>query len=143
MVRGEEWRSSTEDRRDAGFFLEFLFQKPSDLPSVPALWMDEMPVKRQIAGIELSRIEVFSFGTVNGKVEDGQIQKADPVLGYAQYLRHGVIGKGMNNYDTIFSILAESGFNGWMSIEDGLNGLDDMRESVLFLQHMRDKYYKR
>lgn len=72
-----------------------------------------------------------------------QIQKGDPVIGYAQYLRHGVIGKGMNNYDSIFSILAESGFNGWMSIEDGLNGLDEMRESVLFLQHMRDKYYKR
>jgi len=71
-----------------------------------------------------------------------QLQKADSTLGYAQYLSHGVIGKGLNNYDRIFSILAESGYNGWVSIEDGVKGLDEIKESVLFLQRMVDKYYK-
>ena len=40
----------------------------------------------------------------------------------------------MNDYDTIFSILHSVGFNSWISIEDGVNGMDELRESVSFLQ---------
>ncbi len=40
-------------------------------------------------------------------------------LGYASVLAHGVIGRGLNDYDRIFSTLAAGGFNGWISIEDG------------------------
>jgi sugar phosphate isomerase/epimerase len=75
-------------------------------------------------------------------VSTEQIQKADAILGYASYLRHGVIGKGLNDYDRIFSILARSQFNGWVSIEDGLKGLDEIGESAAFLRRMRDKYFK-
>jgi sugar phosphate isomerase/epimerase len=52
-----------------------------------------------------------------------------------------VIGKGLNDYDKIFSILSRSGFNGWVSIEDGVNGLNEIKESLTFLKQMRDKYY--
>lgn len=54
--------------------------------------------------------------------------------GYSEALAHGVIGKGMNDYDAIFSELRSVHFRGWISIEDGVNGLGDLRESVIFLK---------
>jgi sugar phosphate isomerase/epimerase len=58
----------------------------------------------------------------------------DPLYGYAKTIQHGVIGKGLNNYDTIFSILKDAGFDGWISIEDGMNGMDELRQSAEFLK---------
>jgi sugar phosphate isomerase/epimerase len=69
-------------------------------------------------------------------------EQSSPSMGYSEYLSHGVIGKGLNDYDKIFSILSKSGFDGWVSIEDGVNGLDEIKESLVFLKHMRDKYYR-
>ena len=44
-----------------------------------------------------------------------ELRKADGTLGYSPNLRHGVTGKGLNDYDTIFRILAERGYSGWVS----------------------------
>ena len=68
----------------------------------------------------------------SGTLED--LKQQDGTAGYAQNLKHGVIGKGLNNYDKIFSILQAQGFDSWISIEDGMNGLDELRESVQFLR---------
>jgi len=54
--------------------------------------------------------------------------------GYAQRLRHGTIGRGLNDYDAIFRELRSVGFNGWVSIEDGVDGMDQLAESVRFLR---------
>ena len=70
-----------------------------------------------------------------------RIEQSDQRMGYSEYLSHGVIGKGLNDYDKIFSILSQSRFDGWVSIEDGVNGLGEIKESIIFLQRMRDKYY--
>jgi sugar phosphate isomerase/epimerase len=67
-----------------------------------------------------------------GTLED--LRKADGVEGYARQLRHGVIGEGLNDYDRIFGSLKGVGFDGWISIEDGLDGLDQLRRSVAFLK---------
>ncbi len=64
MVRGEEGRVPPEDRRDRGFFLEFLLQKPPDLPPVPALRVGERPVERQIPVVELPGVEGLRLGGV-------------------------------------------------------------------------------
>ncbi len=69
------------------------------------------------------------------------LRQDDGSIGYSPDLQHGVTGKGLNDYDTIFSILSEAGYNGWVSIEDGMNGLDEMRESIEFLKIMRDKHF--
>jgi sugar phosphate isomerase/epimerase len=69
---------------------------------------------------------------ISGTIED--LKNQDGSLGYAKNLRHGVIGKGLNDYDVIFSTLREEGFDGWISIEDGENGMDELRESVRFLR---------
>lgn len=52
-------------------------------------------------------------------------------------LIHGVTGRGLINYDRVFAILREVGFDGWISIEDGVNGLGEIAESARFLRgHM-------
>jgi sugar phosphate isomerase/epimerase len=65
-----------------------------------------------------------------------ELRAQEDAVGYAAILRHGEIGTGMNNYPTIFRILGETGFAGWISIEDGMNGLDEIRRSAEFLRRM-------
>lgn len=69
------------------------------------------------------------------------LRQSDGTLGYSPNLRHGVIGRGLNDYDKIFSILAGVGYRGWVSIEDGMNGMDEMQASAEFLKKMREKYF--
>ncbi|HJQ26320.1 MAG TPA: sugar phosphate isomerase/epimerase family protein [Blastocatellia bacterium] len=68
----------------------------------------------------------------SGTLED--LKQHEGSMGYAKGLKHGVIGKGLNDYDAIFSTLRAEGFDGWISIEDGENGMDELRESVRFLR---------
>lgn len=57
------------------------------------------------------------------------------VEGYAKRLRHGEIGKGLNDYDAIFSQLKVAGFaDNWISIEDGVEGIDQLARSADFLR---------
>jgi len=55
-------------------------------------------------------------------------------VGYAAILRHGEIGTGLNDFPAIFRVLREAGFDGWVSIEDGMNGLEELRCSVAYLR---------
>ncbi|MGB5205360.1 sugar phosphate isomerase/epimerase family protein [Eudoraea sp.] len=61
-------------------------------------------------------------------------KEEDGVLGYAKRLRHGEIGKGLNDYDAIFTELKRANFDGWISIEDGVDGMDQLERSVAFLR---------
>jgi len=70
-----------------------------------------------------------------------ELRGSDGTLGYSPNLRHGVTGKGLNDYDAIFRILAEHRYQGWVSIEDGMNGMDEMAESLAFLRRMSAKYF--
>lgn len=69
------------------------------------------------------------------------LKQSDGTIGYSESLRHGVTGQGLNDYDAIFTILAKHNFSGWISIEDGMNGLDEMKESLEFLHRMVAHYY--
>ena len=69
------------------------------------------------------------------------LRQSDGTLGYSPQLRHGITGQGLNDYDAIFEILASRNFDGWISIEDGMNGLDEMMESLAFLRLMVRKYF--
>lgn len=69
------------------------------------------------------------------------LTQSDGTIGYSESLQHGVTGEGLNDYDTIFTILAEQNYSGWISIEDGMNGLDEMRRSLEFLHRMVEKYF--
>ena len=65
-----------------------------------------------------------------------ELRQTDGTLGYSANLRHGVTGQGLNDYDAIFGILAEHHYQGWVSIEDGMNGMEEMAESLAFLRRM-------
>lgn len=69
------------------------------------------------------------------------LRQSDGTLGYSPALKHGVTGRGLNDYPTIFRILAANGYRGWISIEDGMNGMDEMRESLAFLRKMTALYF--
>ncbi len=70
------------------------------------------------------------------------MRQADGTLGYPQGLKHGVTGQGLNDYDQIFQILKSVNYQGWVSIEDGMNGMEEMIESIDFLKRMRAKYFE-
>ncbi|HEV7213943.1 MAG TPA: sugar phosphate isomerase/epimerase family protein [Chloroflexota bacterium] len=63
-----------------------------------------------------------------------ELRRQEDSTGYASILQHGEVGKGLNDYDTIFKTLATAGFRGWVSIEDGMNGIDELRRSAQFLR---------
>ncbi|MDE2859177.1 MAG: sugar phosphate isomerase/epimerase [Chloroflexota bacterium] len=69
------------------------------------------------------------------------LRESDGSVGYFEGLQHGVTGQGLNDYDMIFQILSDVGYTGWVSIEDGMNGMDEMRASIDFLHKMRQKYF--
>jgi sugar phosphate isomerase/epimerase len=65
----------------------------------------------------------------------------DGSTGYSTALRHGETGKGLNDYDAIFRLLAEVNYSGWISTEAGMEGLDEIRRSVDFLKAKRAEYF--
>ncbi|MCC5936614.1 MAG: TIM barrel protein [Lunatimonas sp.] len=69
----------------------------------------------------------------SGTIEDLRKEEGGAV-GYAKRLSHGEIGKGLNDYDAIFTELKRVGFDSWISIEDGVDGMDQLERSVAFLQ---------
>ncbi|HYE18552.1 MAG TPA: sugar phosphate isomerase/epimerase family protein [Tepidisphaeraceae bacterium] len=82
----------------------------------------------------------------SGTIDD--LRKEEDSVGYAQRLRHGEIGRGMNDYDAIFSTLQSAGFGvhpanppAWISIEDGVDGLEQLQHSVEFLRAKMEKYW--
>jgi sugar phosphate isomerase/epimerase len=78
-----------------------------------------------------------------GTIEDLRKEEGG-VTGYAQRLSHGEIGKGLNNYDAIFSELQRVGFDGWISIEDGVEGMDQLERSVAFVRKkMKEHFIKK
>jgi sugar phosphate isomerase/epimerase len=70
-----------------------------------------------------------------------QLRQTDGTIGYSPNLRHGVTGKGLNDYDSIFRILAAHNYRGWVSIEDGMNGMEEMAQSLAFLREMSERYF--
>ncbi len=68
----------------------------------------------------------------DGTIED--LRREEDSVGYAKRLQHGEIGKGLNDYDAIFVELASVGFDSWISIEDGVDGIEQLQRSALFLR---------
>ena len=78
---------------------------------------------------------------IEGTIEDLRKEEGG-AAGYAKRLSHGEIGKGLNDYDAIFSELKSVGFDGWISIEDGVDGMDQLKRSVWFVRSKINQYWK-
>jgi sugar phosphate isomerase/epimerase len=100
---------------------------------------DSVALLRAVAGRVVSMHASDRYLAAGTSLDE--LRQADGTLGYSPNLRHGVTGKGLNDYDAIFGILAVHGYRGWVSIEDGMNGMDEMAESLAFLRRMSAKYF--
>ncbi len=72
-----------------------------------------------------------------GTSDDLRSREVHPQKGYADVLKHGVIGEGLNDFDRIFSMLRGVAFDGWVSIEDGDDpdrGIENLQVSATFLR---------
>jgi len=76
-----------------------------------------------------------------GTIEDLRKEEGG-ATGYAKRLSHGEIGKGLNDYDAIFTELSRVGFDGWISIEDGVEGMQQLERSVAFVRSKMAQYWK-
>jgi sugar phosphate isomerase/epimerase len=76
-----------------------------------------------------------------GTIEDLRKEEGG-ATGYAKRLSHGEIGKGLNDYDAIFTELSRVGFDGWISIEDGVEGMEQLERSVAFVRSKMAQYWK-
>ena len=76
---------------------------------------------------------------IEGTIEDLRLEEDS--VGYAKRLSHGEIGKGLNDYDAIFSELKGVGFDGWISIEDGVDGIEQLERSVKFLRQKISEHW--
>ncbi len=99
---------------------------------------DPIELLREVAPRVVSMHASDRYLEAGASLED--LKQSDDTLGYSSKLKHGVTGKGLNDYDAIFKILKEVGYKGWISIEDGMNGMEEMKESVEFLKKMRNNY---
>jgi sugar phosphate isomerase/epimerase len=100
----------------------------------PVALLDE--VKHRVVSMHASDRYLAPGATLD------DLRASDGAAGYSDKLKHGETGKGLNDYDAIFRILASVGFDGWISIEDGMNGLDEMARSVEFLETKRKQYFE-
>ncbi|HYP21475.1 MAG TPA: sugar phosphate isomerase/epimerase family protein [Chloroflexia bacterium] len=127
-------------------FLEILARVPSPVLAVNydpsnALLAGEDPiellhkVKRRVVTMHASDRTLKPGYTLD------DLRAQEDSTGYASILQHGEVGKGLNDFDAIFSTLREAGFDGWVSIEDGVNGLDELRRSAEFLREKMGRYW--
>ena len=100
---------------------------------------DPVELLRQVAGRVVSMHASDRY--LAGGTTIDELRQSDGTLGYSPDLRHGVVGRGLNDYDAIFRVLAGHGYRGWVSIEDGMNGMDEMAESLAFLRAMGSRYF--
>jgi sugar phosphate isomerase/epimerase len=98
-----------------------------------------------IALLEAVRDRVVSMHASDRFLEPGhtleELRQRDGTLGYSPFLKHGVVGRGLNDYDRIFELLADADYRGWISIEDGMNGMEEMAESLRFLRAKVAEYF--
>jgi len=99
----------------------------------PVAFLDK--VKHRVVSMHASDRYLVPGATID------DLKASDGAAGYSSKLLHGETGKGLNDYDAIFRLLAGVGFSGWISLEDGMHGLDEMARSVAFLKEKRAVYY--
>jgi sugar phosphate isomerase/epimerase len=100
---------------------------------------DPIELLRRVADRVVSMHASDRYLAEGATLED--LRQSDGTIGYSTSLRHGVTGKGLNDYDAIFRILAEHNYRGWVSIEDGMNGMQEMAESLAFLRRIGERYF--
>lgn len=100
---------------------------------------DPVELLRHIVSRVVSMHASDRFLVPGATLED--LKTAEGSIGYAAILKHGVTGQGLNDYASIFTILRDAGYSGWISIEDGMNGMEEMAQSLAFLRESVEHYW--
>ena len=100
---------------------------------------DPVELLKQVSDRVVSMHASDRFLVPGATLED--LKAAEGSEGYASILQHGVTGQGLNDYAAIFSILKQANYSGWISIEDGMNGMEEMAQSLAFLRESVDHYW--
>jgi sugar phosphate isomerase/epimerase len=100
---------------------------------------DPLDLLRRVSG-RVVTMHASDRYLLEGTIEDLRREESGST-GYAKRLAHGEIGKGLNDYDAIFSELKSKGFDGWISIEDGTEGMDQLERSVDFVRRKMKEYW--
>ncbi|MFI5194188.1 MAG: sugar phosphate isomerase/epimerase family protein [Chitinophagales bacterium] len=100
---------------------------------------DPLDLLRRVSG-RVVTMHASDRYLIQGTLEDLRREEGG-VTGYASRLKHGEIGQGLNDYDAIFTELRRVGFNGWISIEDGVDGMNQLSRSVSFLRRKMAEYW--
>jgi sugar phosphate isomerase/epimerase len=121
------------------------------LPATPYLGVQYDPSNAVIGGFDpIAFLDKIKHRVVTVHASDrflapgttlDDIRLHDGTVGYPDRMTHGETGRGTNDYDAIFRLLRSVDFAGWISVEDGMNGLDELRRSVEFLKQKRAQYY--
>jgi sugar phosphate isomerase/epimerase len=93
---------------------------------------DPVELLRRVSDRVVSMHASDRFLVPGATLED--LHHAEGATGYSSILQHGVTGQGINDYDSIFKLLRAAGYTGWISIEDGMNGMEEMAQSLEFLR---------
>jgi sugar phosphate isomerase/epimerase len=142
----DDYWQNPEFAQFSDVFLEVLARLPS-----PTLAVNYDPSNALLAGedpIELLRKirhRVVTMHASDRTLKPGytldDLRAREDSTGYASILQHGEIGRGLNDFEAIFSTLREAGFDGWISIEDGVNGMGELRRSAEFLREKMTHYW--
>lgn len=135
-----------EFAQSSDVFCEILERVPS-----PRLGVNYDPSNAILAGedplalLERVKNRVVTMHASDRSLKPGytlaDLHAQEDSVGYASILQHGEIGKGLNDFDAIFSTLRDVGFDGWVSIEDGVNGMEELDRSVAFLREKIGRYF--
>ncbi|HVY72232.1 MAG TPA: sugar phosphate isomerase/epimerase family protein [Verrucomicrobiae bacterium] len=99
----------------------------------PMDWLE--PLQDRVVSMHASDRSLAEGATLE------ELRQTDGTLGYSPKLKHGVVGRGLNDYPAILSMLAKNHYSGWISIEDGMNGMEEMAESLAFLRQNVDRFF--
>jgi sugar phosphate isomerase/epimerase len=99
-----------------------------------------------VALLEAVQDRIVSMHASDRAIKPGftldDLRRDETKKGYSSILTHSAVGDGLNDYDRIFSILAGAGYDRWVTIEDGMNGIEEIQKSVDFLKQMQARYFR-
>lgn len=85
-----------------------------------------------IALLERVKHRVVTMHASDRRPRPGVTIGPEGITDYSQLI-HGEVGTGIIDYDRIFALLRSVGFKGWISIEDGETGIEELTRSAQFL----------
>ena len=121
-----------EFAQDSGTFLEIIRAIPEDAP----FGVQFDPSNALVSGENpVWFLEQVAHRVVTAAASDRYVATG---AGGQTHVVHAIVGQGQLDHDLLCSILADAGFQGWISIEDGDDPLMGLADIAASAEYMRD-----